>query len=239
MTMATPITSAPPNAAPQPRARPLWRAGLVGLYLPASFVVVFVVLSLINNVRGYGAGNGAGDGNDLPATLSMLIGAAIFALGGWLWTRALIRPLNLSHATRVCAVGAVCVAATTTLCIITLSRLEEYFVANGNSPIAIHQLYTLLFVPATFLTTAITAGGIGRAIGHTAFAVRLALQTGSAAALAYLVLNILQDLLGRRVGGPNAADTATMITVTLVCYIAAALTTSAVMGRLLCARVQT
>jgi len=227
--METPLAPSGPITVSRPR--PLWRVALAGLYLPASFVVLFIVLSVINNARG--------EGNDLPTNGMLLIGFAIFVGGGWLWTHALIRPLRLSHASRVCAMGAISVAATTMLCILGLGKLEEYFVADGNSPMPIHQLYTLLFVPATFLATALTAGVIGRAIGSTAFAIRLALQAGGATAFTYLVFNILQDLLGRRVGGLNAANTATMITVTLVCYIAAALTMSAVMGRILRARVQT
>jgi hypothetical protein len=51
-----------------------------------------------------------------------------------------------------------------------------------------------------------------------------------AAAVAFLALNRAQDLLGRRVGGPNAAASATMITVTLVCYVGAAMAMSAAIG---------
>ena len=52
-----------------------------------------------------------------------------------------------------------------------------------------------------------------------------------AGAAAFLIANVIQDLLGRRVGGPNAAETATMITVMLISNICAALAMTAAIAR--------
>jgi hypothetical protein len=99
--------------------------------------------------------------------------------------------------------------------------------------IPIAALYTLLFVPATFLVTAGLGAAIGSGSGQPGAARALGLEGGGAAALAFLAADLLQHLLGRRVGGPHAAETATMVSVTLVALLFAAMAAGAVMGRAL------
>lgn len=96
--------------------------------------------------------------------------------------------------------------------------------------IPIHILFPVLFVPATFAVIAVLGLAVGRALRSRRLAVALAWKAGLAAAAAFLVANVVQDLLGRRVGAPDAAATATMITVTLLGLIAAAAATGAVMA---------
>ena len=50
---------------------------------------------------------------------------------------------------------------------------------------------------------------------------------------AFLVADVVQDLLGRRVGGPNAGATSTMLSVMAIGDLAAAIAGSAVIGALL------
>jgi hypothetical protein len=58
----------------------------------------------------------------------------------------------------------------------------------------------------------------------------LALPAGLAAALAFLLADIAQDMLGRRVGAPGAELSATMLTVAFLGNTVAAFAGSAVIG---------
>lgn len=87
----------------------------------------------------------------------------------------------------------------TVLAFVVLSRLEFEFVERGRTTLPIHGLFTLLFVSATFICAAVVGGALGLATGNGRLAIRLALSSGLAAAIAFLALNVLQDLLGRRV----------------------------------------
>jgi hypothetical protein len=121
----------------------------------------------------------------------------------------------------------------TVLAIIVLGRLEGEFVERGRTALPIHTVFTLLFVPATFICALVVGLTFGLALGKPRLAARMGVFGGLAAASAFLLLNVILDLLGRRVGGPNAAETATMITVTLVGMLGASMTLSAVLGQLL------
>lgn len=105
--------------------------------------------------------------------------------------------------------------------------------ATQSLSIPIHVLFALMFVPATFFVVAVTGLAFGRALGSRPVGVELALKAGLAAAFAFLAADVIQHVLGRRVGGPNAAATATMVTVTLVAAIAAAAAAGAVMAPIL------
>lgn len=99
--------------------------------------------------------------------------------------------------------------------------------------IPIHVLFGMMFVTAVFAVVAVTGLAFGRALRNGRVGVELALKAGLAAAVAFLAADVIQDLLGRRVGGPNAAASATMLTVALVGVLAAAAAAGAVMGSIL------
>lgn len=86
------------------------------------------------------------------------------------------------------------------------------FRATQSLGLPIHVLFQMMFVPAVFLVVAVTGLAIGHALRHSP-AREVALKPGAVAALGFLVSTLIQDLLGRRVGGPGAAATATMVTV--------------------------
>jgi hypothetical protein len=75
------------------------------------------------------------------------------------------------------------------------------------------------------------SAAIGLAVGGGRLAGRLAWRGALAGATAFLIANVIQDLLGRRVGGPNAAQTATMITVMFISNTMAALAMTAAIAR--------
>lgn len=94
----------------------------------------------------------------------------------------------------------------------------------------IHIIFTLLFVPTTFLLAACGASFVGRTLGVNWLVRPLALRAGSSAALAFLVVNIAMDLLGWRVGAPGAAERFTMLTVMMLGNTGAALAGGAALG---------
>jgi hypothetical protein len=205
------------------------RCALAGLLLPGSLIAAVLVLLISSQI-----------GLDLGDALGPIIGAAFVflfvAAGGALWGQALARIAGVTPARRLMIAGAISHGVMTVLAIIVLGRLEVEFVERGRTTLPLHVLYSLLFVPATFIGAFVVGGALGLAMGNWQLAGRMALVGGLAAAVAFLALNVLQDLLGRRVGGPNAAATATMITVTLLCNVGAAMAMSAVIGTILSRR---
>ena len=97
----------------------------------------------------------------------------------------------------------------------------------------VHILFTLLFVPAVFFVAATTGIAIGWALRSWRVAVRAALGGGAAAALGFLAVDLLLDSLGMRVGGPGAAERATMLTVLALGDLGAALAGGATIGVIL------
>ena len=202
-----------------------WRCAVAGLILPASMLLALVANLVLSGVVGNLEERGPA-----PFLVCSLI---VLGAGGAVWGRTLARLTQAQPIQRIIIASALSYSVVMVSMVIVLGRLEARFVEDGPSPLPLHNLYTVLFVLATFLGAALMGGAIGLALRHLALAGRLAWQGGLAAALTYLACNVLQDVLGRRVGGPNAADTATMITVTLVCHIGAAMAMSAVFGKLL------
>lgn len=199
------------------------RCALAGLIPPLALTLVFIATMVLGAVFQH-VDQGTG------STIGVLLVLTALAAGGALWALALAAVTGVKRAGRLAVASAISQAGMTALAIIALGRLEVELVERGRSALPMHVLYTALFVPATFLCAAVVGGALGFALGDMRLAGRLAWRGGLAAALAYLALNVAQDVLGRRVGGPNAAATATMITVTLACYAGAAVAMSAVIG---------
>lgn len=97
----------------------------------------------------------------------------------------------------------------------------------------IHILFTLLFVPATFLVATLGASAMLLVSGNRAGWSRSALITGLTASLSFLIMDLLLDTLGMRVGAPGAAEHFTMLTVAFLSSSAAAFSAGAILGRLL------
>jgi hypothetical protein len=81
-----------------------------------------------------------------------------------------------------------------------------------------------LFVPASFFVAAASAWIVGVGLRRNAGEQRmLALTTGLAAAGAYFLVYLVMDLAGWKVGAPDAGKRATMLVVTGLGSLAAAL----------------
>jgi len=176
---------------------------------------------------------------DLGEQAGLAIGLVLMVIccagAAALWGYLISRIANSRFTRPIAVVSASIYTFAVILAIAFLGRLEPIVVEERRLNLPIHIAYAVLFVPAALLVCALVGGAIGIAAEDLHLARRLAWRSGVAGALAFLLLDIAQDLLGRRVGGPNAAATATMITVTLVCMLGAAIAASAAIGRTLAA----
>jgi hypothetical protein len=167
---------------------------------------------------------------DVPlGPVVLVIGCGI---GGALWGRAVGRIARHSPR-RLMWAGALSFGPAMGLAVSVLGALEEALVQRHGSDLPVHVLFAVLFVGATFFVAAAVGFACGLAVGYWRFALLLALGGGIAAGGAFLVADVVQDLVGRRVGGPGAGETLTMLSVMAIGNLAAAIAGSAVIGVLL------
>ncbi|UCH60822.1 MAG: hypothetical protein JSV61_04900 [Anaerolineales bacterium] len=180
--------------------------------------------------------------NGLPmhmpeATRNLLSALPVLVLmfaGGAAWGRAVARITGSPEAWRMGWAGALSFAPAVILAGITLGSLEGLLVERAAGPdLPIHQLFTLLFVPAAFIVAGLGGLALGIAQRDWTLAGKLGFWVGLAAAGAFLLVDIVMDALGWRVGAPGAAQRATMLTVMLLGNLGAALAGGAVVGLLL------
>jgi hypothetical protein len=205
-----------------------YRSGLSGIILVLGVLFPFV---LAVPIQALAPDLGEQAGFWIVLVLMVICCAGAAALWGYLISRI----ANSGFTRPIAIVSASIYAFAVILAIALLGRLEPIVVEEQRLNLPIHIAYTVLFVPAALIVCALVGGAIGIAAEDSRLAGRLAWRAGLAGALAFLLLDIAQDLLGRRVGGPNASATATMLTVTLVCMLGAAIAASAVIGRTLAA----
>lgn len=153
--------------------------------------------------------------------------------GGALWGSRLGRLGGLGRPQRTASFGGLGFGLAIVLAVVLLSVIEVQVLESGRGPsLAVHVLYTLLFVPAAALVAAGGALALCLAAGCRAHeAAGLFSRAGLAAGAAFLTVNLAMDALGWRVGAPGAVERATMLTVTLVGAFGAALAGGAVVGR--------
>ena len=167
-------------------------------------------------------------------TLSAIPVLGMMFAGGALWGRSMARLTGSAHLRRMAWAGALSFAPGVILAGIALASLEVALVERGRGPdLPIHQVFTLLFVPAAFIVAGLGGLSLGLAQGEWALAVKLGLWTGLAGAGAFLLVDVLMDSLGWRVGAPGAGERATMLTVMLLGNLGAALAGGAVVGAFL------
>ena len=166
-------------------------------------------------------------------TLILLAIIPIFG-GGALWGSLLTRIHGIPNRTGAAIAGGLSFGLGVIGAAILLGALERVLVEQLRlRSVPIHVVFTLLFVPATFLVATIEGSAILLVSGNRTRWLGSALATGVAAALSFLIVDLLLDALGWRVGAPRAAERATMLTIAFLGSAAAALSGGAVLGRLL------
>jgi hypothetical protein len=168
------------------------------------------------------------------------IAAASMTVAGIAWARRLAEVVAAPDVRRAGWAGALSFGPTVMVAALVLTALEQRIVERGGAAgmsLPLHVVYGTLFVPAAFFVAAASAWivgvGLRRAAGEQR---RLALTTGLAAAGAYFLVYVLMDLAGWKVGAPEAGKRATMLVVTGLGSLAAALSGGAAIGLVLAPR---
>ncbi len=168
---------------------------------------------------------------------NVLAGVIVFTmliLASTAWGRAIARLTGSSESRRMAWAGALSYGPGVLLAGIVLSLLEVVIVERRGRPdLPVHNVFTILFVPAAFIVSSMGGLALGLAHRDGKLAARLALGSGLAGAAAFLLVDLAMDALGYRVGAPRAAERATMITVMMTGNLGAALAAGAVIGLLL------
>ena len=203
---------------------PVINYGLRGaLYLGGAFPVIFVALILAEQLLGHQAAGAS------PLSLVLAVGALLLA--GGLWGRSLTRQAGTGRPRLLMAATAVAFAGTTFGAVLGLGVLENLFVEQGRAGrIPVYIVFAILFSLANMIGFGLVALVAGAVMRGWRFAARLALTAGPAAGVAFLLADVLQDVLGRRVGGPRAEETFTMLSVALIGNLVAAFAGSGVLG---------
>lgn len=159
----------------------------------------------------------------LPAFIGFLGGSAA-------WGRWMGRMAGSAETRRMALAGMLGFAPITLVLGIGLSAVEPFVVEQIGTLFPIHRAFTLMFVPSAFLIAGLSAWAIGLGLRSAALARSLLWRVGGAAALAFLVVNLVMEWSGWVVGGPNAAERYTMLTVMFLGNLGAALAGGAVLG---------
>lgn len=166
--------------------------------------------------------------------LSALPVLAIMGAAGAMWGSAMGRLTGAGNTRRMSWAGGLSFAPSVILTGLMLAGLEVIVVENSRGPdLPVHQVFTLLFVPAVFLVAGTGAFALGLAAGGWRLALKLLFSSGAAGGLAFLLVNVGMDALGWRVGAPGAAERATMLTVMMAGSLGASLAGGAAVGALL------
>jgi hypothetical protein len=190
---------------------------------------------------GFAVGIGIGSVIGTPAhsgiALARNIVAGVLALscmvvGGAYWGRELavrVDAVDLRRATRA---GALSFGPSAIVAGLVLTLLEGLIVQEHRGPaLPIHVVYALLFVPAAFFVASTSGLVMGIGLGlQRSTPWRLALTCGVAAGGAHWVVYRIMDGAGWRIGAPDAGRRATMIVVTSLGALAAALAGGAALG---------
>jgi len=167
-------------------------------------------------------------GHAAIAAIPALIG---FLAGGAVWGILMGRLAGNSDTHRMALAGLLGFGPITILLAAVLGVAEPalvgYFAGVGQP---IHRVFTLLFVPSTFLIAGVSAWTEGKGLRDRKLAWKLFWQVGLTAAATFLTVNLIMESLGWVVGAPGAGERATMVTVLALGNIAAALMGGAVMG---------
>jgi hypothetical protein len=199
-------------------------SALAGLWLilalPLGLACVFLVARVTN----------ANLGIEKPAFFLAFLPP--YALAGGLWGRGLGRIAGYRQ--RACMMaGAIGVALPTGAVLFALTYVEQNLGQFLRAGLPVHVIFAIAFALAALMLAGTAGLALGLGLRQPRLAGYLALAGGGAGSLAFLVVDVSMDLLGFRVGAPNAEQRATMLVVAILGLWATAIVGSAVIGHLL------
>jgi hypothetical protein len=194
------------------------------LYLATGVPLVFAAAFALSQLPGH-----------MDLFESPLLGLGLFvavsAGGGWLWGRTLERLVVQPRPGPLAWPAAVSFPVVSIAAALALGRLEVFLLEDGGAgDTPIYVVFAALFTLSSFAVVAAMGGVIGLALRDGRLALELALFGGLAGGAGFLLADVVQHLLGRVVGGPNAAETATMLTVMAIGHAVAAFLGGGVIG---------
>ena len=173
----------------------------------------------------------------LKLALTSLSAVIVMFAGGAVWGWSISRVTKAAAGRRMGVAGGIGFASSATLVIVLLGFLENLVVEQQKGPqLPIHNVFTLLFVPAAAIIAGASGAALGLATRNRSMAGKLTWGCALAGGCAFLVVNLALDALGLRVGAPGAEERATMVTTALLGNFAAAIAGGAVIGWVLGAR---
>jgi hypothetical protein len=170
-----------------------------------------------------------------PDPVHIAVAAIPVLVGGAAWGVSMGRLTCKTNIHRMALAGMLGFAPITITLVIGLSIVETISNSGFLSQISIHRLFTLLFVPAAFLISGISAWTMGFELQDRVLAKTLFWRVGLTAGGTFLLVNLGMESLGWVVGGPGAAQRLTMVTVLFLGNLSAALTAGGLMGIILSA----
>ena len=159
--------------------------------------------------------------------LTAIVSSIVMLGGSALWGIAMARLARVAASWRVVLAATLGFVPTTLLVAFGLGAVEPLI---GTIDLPVHRLFTVLFVPSAGLVAGTGSLVLGWALGRGRAALGLGLWASLAAALAFLAVNLVMEALGWVVGGPGAAERATMLTTLFAGNTAAALAAGALLG---------
>jgi hypothetical protein len=158
---------------------------------------------------------------------------AAYLIAGGLWGHRLGRIAGYNRSRSFIVAGAIGVALPTGVAVTALTYVEQNLAVLLWGGLPVHVIFGFSFALAALVLSGIAGLAFGLSLGSARLARQLAVGGGGAGALTFVIVDIGLDVLGFRVGAPNAEQRATMLVVAVVGLWATAIVGSAVLGRIL------
>lgn len=172
----------------------------------------------------------------LRSTLPVLAVLIVLLVAGAVWGSAMSRLTRAAATRRMALAGGLGYALSATSVALALGSLGNVVLAQLRPALPVHNVYTLLFVPAAAIIAGVSGAALGLATRDRAKVGKLAWMCALAGGCAFLIVNLAMDALGWRVGAPGAELRATMLTTTFLGDFAAAIAGGAAIGNVLSPR---
>lgn len=152
----------------------------------------------------------------------------------WFWGRGLGRVTHQTHPEHLAWAAAIAFAATTTIAVNRINHTEV--ILNRllfQTKLPVHILFLYIFIAGNGAVVGVTGAALGVAKSDWKMTLKLGGMGIVVGALTFLIVFLIMELFGFRVGAPGAAERATMLTVMSIGIWSTALVGSGIFGRML------